>query len=124
MKDALIIILLATNAVTGFAFYELEKKTSEEILTLKSTSTTSAERDIYGNSCVKWLAEEGAKEGTRTGEFYLGRSWRKHGQLVFEVISPQDDIGKARGDALCTYDIQSGMMYSYTGSSRSTWLFY
>ena len=124
MKDIVILALLATNGFTGYAFYNSHKEQSEEIAELTSTRTTDSERELYGNACVKWLSDEGAKEGTRAGEFYLGRSWRKHGQLVFEVISPTDEIGKQKGDALCLYDMQSGMMYSYTGSARDAWLFY
>ncbi|NVO55093.1 hypothetical protein HW561_04720 [Rhodobacteraceae bacterium B1Z28] len=120
MKKFAIPLLIIANIAAAYGLWEREMK----IRSLEATNTTLGERDAYGEACVRWLRETAKEEDEREGEFYLGRSWRKHGQLVFEVIGPRDDISAKRGDALCTYDKQSGMMYSYYGASKETWMFY
>lgn len=120
MTNYPVMALVITNVATGAMLYDTKTKLDA----LTATKTSNGERDVYGAACVDWLKEEGEKVGERDGEFYLGRSWKKHGQLVFEVIVPKDEEGKKRGDAVCTYDVQSGMLYAYYGPAREEWMFY
>ncbi|WP_444460234.1 hypothetical protein [Rhodobacter capsulatus] len=134
MRNCLIVFLVLTNAATGYALFqgidEYERvrtqfvEARQKIAEIESTKTTDFERENYGQECVKWLREEGTKDGKRDGEFYLGRSWKKYGQMVFEVIVPKDQIGRKTGNFLCTFDAQSGMMYSLEGPAQERWMFY
>lgn len=119
MKKLAIPLLIVSNIVTAYGLWEREMK----IRALESTKTTDWEREAYGEACVEWLQKKAKDEG-REGEFILGRSWKKHGQLVFEVVGPDDEIRSEHGYALCTYDIQSHMMYAHYGKNRETWMFY
>ncbi|WP_146170682.1 hypothetical protein [Cereibacter changlensis] len=124
MKDVVIVILVLVLGYAGLLVLEKNEQIEQMIAIRDETRTTMAERTSFGEGCVSWLKEEGEKEGKREGEFYLGRSWRKHGQMVFEVVVPKDEFGLKSGSALCTYDEQSGMMYSYWGENRNIWMFY
>jgi len=127
MKNCAALIFLISTAALGALYLDGQQKldvAEAKLAALEATKTTDAERARYGQACLDWHKQEGEKDGKRDGEFFLGRSWKKHGQLVFEVVMPKDEIGKRTGDAICTYDVQSGMMYSYTGGSREIWMFY
>ncbi|MCE8523355.1 hypothetical protein KBY30_20390 [Ruegeria pomeroyi] len=120
MKKLVFALLLVTNVATAYELWVSKLK----IQTLTSNRTTDKEREVFGEACVSWLSEKGREEDNREGEFYLGRSWKKHGQLVFEVIGPKDAFRDQKGEAICTYDKQSGIMYAYYGPAQERWLFY
>lgn len=120
MKNFLFALLIITNAATAYELWVSKQR----IHILTSQKTTEREREVYGEACLDWLQEEGKETHKREGDFYLGRSWKKHGQLVFEVIGPNDEFRKKNGDPICTYDKQSGMMYSHFGSAKERWMFY
>lgn len=124
MKEVFIALLVLALGYAGSLVLEKNEQIERMVAAANETKTTVAERTSFGEACVRWLKEEGEAEGKREGEFYLGRSWKKHGQMVFEVVVPRDEIGLKSGSALCTYDEQSGMMYSYWGANQNTWMFY
>lgn len=120
MSNGLVTLLVATNLATGagfYHFYQLDQKHTE-------TRTTDVERENFGKGCVDWLNEDFKPESKAGSKLYLGRSWRKHGQMVFEIFSEPDLKPEERVDALCTYDLQSGMMFQFRGASRDMWMFY
>lgn len=126
MERILIAGLIATNLATGltaFYYYDMHKVAT-------ANQTSDREREEFGWQCTSWLNEE-TKE--REIELVLGRSWKKHGQLVFEIMPDHDiDREKVREKVspselpaiLCTYDKQSGLMHAITGKEREKWTFY
>jgi hypothetical protein len=119
MKNLTIAFLILVNIATAYGLWEKELK----IRALESNKTTNREREVYGEACVKLLRGIGEEQG-REGEFFLGRSWKKHGQLVFEVVGPRDETFEKNGIPLCVYDTQSNLMYQHYGDGRKPWLFY
>lgn len=129
MKDHILFALLISTLALAFML----KKNTEEIDQLKSrlimselqlakateNKATLDERNTFGPSCVNWIKELEEAKGTK-GDFSLGRSWKKHGQLVFEVMTPKD----ADNMTLCLYDEQSGIMVLPPESERRVWMFY
>lgn len=124
MSSPITTLLVVSNIATGaalFHFYQLDQQHSE-------TRTTDSERAQFGQACVDWISDQ-SKEAKTTGEakdpkLWLGRSWRKHGQMVFEVFSDPDTETSELVEILCTYDKQSGTMFAYERASRDMWMFY
>lgn len=126
MKNILILILVLSNAATAYLFFtdnlmknSIIKSLNVKIEELTANTTTESERENYGKACVDWLKENKSEDG-----FQLGRSWKKHGQLVFEVLPPQEENGKNGETLICTVDVQSGVMFAYEGQARDEWMFY
>lgn len=126
MKNVILLLLLLS---TGYYAVKLQE-TREKLAEANSTKTTDYEREEYGASCVDWLNKQ---MGEPAFKLALARSWKKNGQMVFEVIPASEEDWKiARekfpGDEtlsiLCTYDKQSGMMFPVTGPERDRWMFY
>lgn len=126
MKNTVFWLAIIACAYFGYKWQE----TSDQLRIATSNQTTDREREAYGAACVDWRNEE-TKE--RKIKLALGRSWKKHGQMVFEIIPaheedwkvvtekvPQDELPAA----LCTFDRQSGTMYVAFGSNRERWMFY
>lgn len=126
MSRALAVVLIVTNLITGYELYRCHKRYEAAV----SDKTTNHERDRYGAACVDWLND---KTKEREVTLALGRSWKKHGQMVFEVMpASEKDWETARKKMsdtelpaiLCTYDRQSGMMVAVVGDERDSWMFY
>lgn len=126
MSRTIITLLVVTNLATGYQAWVYHQRHQAAI----SDKTTDQDRDIYGAACVDWLNETTTENDLTLA---LGRSWKKHGQLVFEVVpATEKDWETVRekkpfGDTpslLCTYDKQSGMMYSVVGPEQERWMFY
>lgn len=126
MSRTLVTLLVITNLATGYQAWVYHQRHQAAI----SDKTTDRERETYGTACVDWLNEKSTDDDITLA---LGRSWKKHGQLVFEVIPATDkDWETARKkfpddkslSLLCTYDKQSGMMYPIVGDERERWMFY
>ena len=126
MSRTLIALLIVTNVATGYQAWVYHQRHQAAI----SNKTTDWERDVYGAACVNWLNEKATETEITLA---LGRSWKKHGQLVFEVVPATDkDWETARKkipdetsrSLLCIYDTQSGMMYPAVGTERERWMFY
>ena len=126
MSRTLIALLVVTNAATGYELYRYNQRYEAAI----SNQTTSREREIGGEACVKWLSEKVVDTKINLA---VGRSWKKHGQLVFEVMPASDEDWKLARETmtddefpsvLCTYDKQSGVMYAVQGAERERWMFY
>jgi hypothetical protein len=126
MSKGIITLLIVTNLATGYQAWVYHQRHQAAI----SDKTTDREREIYGAACVDWLSEKVTEDDITLA---LGRSWKKHGQLVFEVIPATDEAWEAArkltpdGESptvICTYDKQSGMMYPVLGDERERWMFY
>lgn len=126
MSRTIIAVLVVTNLATGYQLYVSNQRYQAAI----SNKTTDREREVYGAACVDWLKEKVTDSDVTLA---LGRSWKKHGQLVFEVIPSTDKAWEAarkhipEGESpavLCTYDTQSGLMYPILGDERERWMFY
>ncbi|MBL4928005.1 hypothetical protein [Fuscibacter oryzae] len=126
MSRTLTALLIVTNVATGYQAWIYYQRHQAAI----SSKTTDREREVFGAACVDWLNE---KTKEREVSLAVGRSWKKHGQLVFEIIpaSGQDwakVVEKLPAEELpaviCTYDRQSGVMFAATGSERDRWMFY
>lgn len=120
MKQDIVRILVITNIIAlgavGYFYNQINQ--------VNSVRTTDVERETYGAECVKWITDSYQSAGEDNAAFVLARSWRKHGQMVFE-IHPDWDQDEFRGeDVLCVVDKQSGFQFRYTGISREPWLFY
>lgn len=120
MSRALITVLIFTNLATGYSYYE----NREAYLNAVSDKTTISERETYGTRCVEWFTETIKVKDDKDAGFFLGRSWRKHGQLVFEVFSDTNLRPEISIERLCTYDKQSGMMFAISDADRDRWMFY
>lgn len=112
--------LLLSNAITLGALGYLYK----ESVQASSLVTTDIERETYGQECVDWMLENAKKAGHENAALKLARSWRKHGQMVFEVVADWDQDEFKVEDSLCVIDLQSGMFFTYGGISKKPWLFY
>lgn len=126
MSRTLIALLILTNAGTGYSYYQYREAYRAAV----STETTSQERETFGAGCVDWINE---KADEREVIFSLGRSWKKHGQMVFEMIVAPDQEWEVVREKLhpdelpsflCTLDRQSGVMFVVTGEERERWMFY
>ncbi|MGA0539046.1 hypothetical protein [Neotabrizicola sp. VNH66] len=120
MSRILIVGLLISNAATGYGFYQYKQAYAQ----VTSNMTTNQERASYGARCVEWIEEWIAEKSDEDAGLFLGRSWRKHGQLVFEVYSDPKLKPETSVELLCVADAQSGMMFSYSGEDRSRWMFF
>jgi hypothetical protein len=119
-------LLVATNILTGLGFYEFYTLHQKHL----QTRTTNQEREIYGSECVDWRNEQTKDRGIK---LILARSWKKYGQMVFEVVPAHDQdwttvtkkVPSSELPAvLCTSDAQSGVMYVVSGDERKKWMFY
>ncbi|MBL4917448.1 hypothetical protein [Szabonella alba] len=126
MSRTLIAILVVTNLATGYQLYVTNHRYQATV----SDKVTDRERDVYGTACVDWLNGKATERGFTLA---LGRSWKKHGQLIFEIIPASDKDWTIARDRmpnddspsmLCTYDKQSRMMYPVVGEERERWMFY
>lgn len=134
MKNLILFILLLTSVTLGATLHENSEKlaklriqlvsTEEQLAAANADTTTDEERRAYGPGCVSWLTEQAKKEGSTDAKPYLGRSWKKHGQLVFEIFGNPDAKPPLFMESLCVYDVQSGMMFRHTGAQRDMWMFY
>lgn len=126
MSRTIIALLVATNIATGYSYFQYRDAYRQVI----SDKTTDYERQTYGAGCVDWINKDAVK---REVTFALGRSWKKHGQFVFEIIAaPSQDWEVIREKLhpdekpsfLCTLDKQSGVMYAVIGDERERWMFF
>ncbi len=120
MKNLLILILLCTSLGAAAALYEAKAK----IAGYEANKTTDQERALYGEECVIWFTERAEKAGYEKPAYKLARSWRKHGQMVFEIVADWNQSDFISEEALCVVDQQSNVLRSYNGASREPWLFY
>ena len=131
MKNFLLFVLVLTNAATGFLYWDTKVQLTalqSDVVDATVTRTSNVERDFGGGQCVKGL-ETQQIEKDRPGEsaYKLGRSWKKYGQWVFEVVvadAATNETGDPADDFLCTYDPQSGLMYFLQGDAKERWMFY
>ena len=105
MSRTLATVLAITNLFTGYELYHSHQRYQAAV----STQTTNRERE---------------DSGQEKAAYKLARSWRKHGQMVFEVVADWNQTEFKSDDALCVVDMQSGMNFSYSGAARDPWLFY
>ena len=126
MSRALIALLILTNAGTGYSYYQYKEAYRQAV----SDKTTDEERRVWGSDCLDWRNDETKTRGVKLA---LGRSWKKHGQLVFEIVPTSDEkwelvVEKVPESelpySLCVSDKQSGMLYLVTGNERDRWMFY
>lgn len=126
MSRGIIALLIVTNLATGYQMLVYKQRLDLAV----SNKTTDFERDNYGQGCVDWINEE---QKEREIPMVLGRSWKKHGQLVFEIMPNHDQDWKVVREKipeaelpvlLCTYDVQSGIMVAVIGDERDQWMFY
>ncbi|MDO8985567.1 hypothetical protein [Cypionkella sp.] len=129
MKDFILFASILTAGILGF----IVKQNADDLTSLKASlssaetqlaaasadKVTAGERTAYGSICVDWIKDVEEKKGTK-GEYSLGRSWKKHGQFVFEVMTPAEGGNMV----VCTYDEQSGVVVRPADSERSIWMFY
>jgi hypothetical protein len=120
MSRTLATVLAITNLFTGYELYHSHQRYQAAV----STQTTNRERETYGQSCIDWFTEMAEDSGQEKAAYKLARSWRKHGQMVFEVVADWNQTEFKSDDALCVVDMQSGMNFSYSGAARDPWLFY
>ncbi|WP_137111948.1 hypothetical protein [Rhodobacter sp. SY28-1] len=128
MSRSIVALLVVTNLATGYQAWVYHQRHQAAI----SDKTTDQEREVYGSSCLDWLTEK-VKTGKYEGlELALARSWKKHGQLVFEIVPTEETSEELKAEmkrqewdgVLCTYDKQSGTMVTYNGEERDRWMFY
>lgn len=126
MSRVAIALLIVTNLATGYQMLVYKQRLELAV----SDRTTNLDRDTYGKGCVDWLNEQDKERGIT---LTLGRSWKKHGQYVFEIIPDSKEDWKEVLEKvpetelpamLCTYDGQSGIMVAITGDERDQWMFY
>lgn len=126
MSRTVIALLVVTNLATGYQAWVYHQRYQAAV----SNKTTDRERDSYGIACLEFLNKKAKERGYF---FDLGRSWKKHGQMVFEIMPATDkDWTTARETLpngaspviLCTYDKQSGLMVPIVGEEQERWMFY